>query len=95
MRLEQIIAAFTRTLVTATVREIKAAEMFAEMLRLHFWQQRMSLGVPAYSGSLMNSSPIAMNLGRWDTDSPGSKRDRSQYQPTLALASCPARTALA
>ena len=83
MRIEQIIAAVTRSVVNATVREIEAVVLFVNATRLHLWLQRTPLGMPAYSGSLpLSPSP--------DGDAGRSKRGRLRCQPRLALASCPA-----
>jgi hypothetical protein len=92
MRFEQIIAAVTRPVVIATVREIEAARVFANA-SLHRWLQRMPLGMPAYSGSLPLSS--FGDAGGINPADPGSKRGRSRCQPLLALANCPAGTVMA
>jgi hypothetical protein len=92
MRIEQNIAVVTRTLVIATVREIEAVVSFANAMCLHLWLRRMPLGMLAYSGS---GSVLPLLCGDRDIDpgNPGSKRGRLQFQPMLALASCPAGTA--
>ena len=98
MRFEQIIVAVTRNLVIATVREIEAVVSFANAMRLHLWLQRKPLlhrqllGMPAYPGSLSDSSMLFGDMDRTDT---GSKRGRLLCQPILALASCPAGTTTA
>jgi hypothetical protein len=92
MRIEQIIAAVTRSVVNATVREIEAARMFADAARLHLWLQRMPLGMSAYPGSLLHSPSIDGEPGRTEIGKPGSKQGRLRLQPMLALASCPAGT---
>lgn len=88
MRFEQPIAAVTRSVVIATVREIEAACVFANA-NLHLWLQRMPLGMPAYSGSLPGLSHGGDAGGRSPAD-PGSQCGRLRRQPLLALASCPA-----
>ncbi len=92
MRFEQNTAAVTRNWVIATVREIEAVVSFANAMCLHLWLRRKPLGMPAYPGSLSDSSMLCVDLGRPDT---GSKRGRLLCQPILALASCPAGTTTA
>ena len=91
MRFEQIIAAVTRPVVIATVREIETARVFVNALCLHLWLQRMPLGMPAYSGSMPFSS-LGGDAGGINPGDPVSKRGRLRCQPLLALASCPAGT---
>jgi len=95
MRIEQNIAAVTRSLVIATVREIEAVVSFANAVCLHLWLRRMHLGMLAYSGSLSMSPSLCGDRGRINTGNACSKRGRLQFQPMLALASCPAGTAKA
>jgi hypothetical protein len=92
MRFEQIIATVARSVAIATVREIEAVVSFVNATCLHLWQQRMPLGMPAYSGCLL-VSPFDGDAGWINSADPGSKRGCLRYQPMLALASCPARTA--
>ena len=92
MRFEQIIAAVTRNVVNTIVREIEAVVSFANAMRLHLWLRRKSLGMPAYPGSLSDSSTLCGDLGRPDT---GSKRGGKLCQPITALASCPTGSATA
>jgi hypothetical protein len=92
MRIEQIIAAVTRSVVNATVREIQAAVSFVDALRLHLWLERMPLGMPAYASSLSHLPSIDGMPGRIDTGKGGSKPGRLQLQPMLAVASCPTGT---
>ena len=92
MRHESIIAAVTRSVAIATVREIEAVVSFVGAACLHLWLQRMPLGMPAYSGSLSVSSSLGGDAGRIDTPQPGCKRGRLLCQKILALASCPAGT---
>ncbi len=94
MRFEQIIAAVTRSVAIATVREIEAVVSFVNATRLHLWLQRMPLGMPPYSG-LLAVSPLCGDAGGIEIPGCGSKRGRLRYQPMLALASCPAGTARA
>ena len=85
MRFEQIIAAVTRPVVIATVREIEAVRVFV-CANLHLWLQRMPLGMPAYSGSMPSFSLGGDDLGWSD---PGNKRGKQLHVPAVALASCP------
>jgi hypothetical protein len=92
MRFEQIIAAVTRRLAVAEVREITVVDQFAAALRLHLWQLRMSLGMPNYPGS----APVS--LGDIRGSKPGHvgcKRGPGhlglmQSQLLLVTAGCPA-----
>lgn len=95
MRIEQNIAAVTRSLVITTVREIEAVVSFANAMCLHLWLQRMPLGVLVYPGSLSNSAMLCGNCCGIDTGNPGSKRGRSQFQLMLVLAGCPTGSARA
>jgi hypothetical protein len=94
MRIEQIIAAVTRSVVNSTVREIKAAGLFAGALRLHLRPERMHLGMLAYSQALPALPIDGGNLGMV-FGNPGSTQGRWQLQPVLALACCPAGRAKA
>ena len=87
MRFEQIIVAVTRNLVIATVREIEAVVSFANAMRLHLWLLRTNLGMPSYSGS-DTSTPAG--AGRLKPGIFGCKRGRTQSQPWLVTAGCPA-----
>ena len=94
MRFEQIIAAVTRCLAIAQVREISVVDSFAAAMRLHLWLLRTAFGMPTYPGSdLMSPS----DAGRINTGEPGSKRGRLLSQPMLVTtaASCPAGLAAA
>mgnify|MGYP001822124013 FL=1 len=92
MRFERIIAAVTRRLAIAEVREITVVDQFAAALRLHLWQLRMSLGMPNYPGS----TPIsASDIGGRDPGNVGCKRSPGhlgpmQSQLLLVTAGCPA-----
>ena len=90
MRIEQIIAAVTRSVVTTTVREIEAAVLFVNAVRLHLWLKRMPLGMPAHLGSFAYLPSIDGMPGRIPVGGLGSKQGRLRHQPMLALASCPA-----
>ena len=94
MRIEQIIAAVTRSVAIATVREIEGVVLFVNAVRLHLRQQRMPLGMPAYSGSLFGLASFDVDTDRTITGGSGnpcwSKRGILLRQPMLALASCPA-----
>lgn len=91
MRIEQNIAAVTRTLVNTTVREIDAVVSFAALC-LHLWLRRRSLGLPAYAGCMSGSPSLGGDVDI-DPGQGGSKRGRLLFQPMLALASCPAGNA--
>ena len=92
MRFEQIIAAVTRRLAIAEVREITVVDQFAAALRLHLWQLRMSLGMPNYPGS----TPISVSDIRGSEPGYlGCKRGPGQLglmqsQLLLVTAGCPA-----
>ena len=87
MRYEQIIAAVTRSLANAEVREIPVVEKFAAAMRLHLWQLRTSLGMPSYPGADLTSFD---DVGSTSTGNPGCKRGRAQSQLLLVTADCPA-----
>ena len=88
MRIEQIIAAVTRTLVNAIVREIRGVVSFVAALRLHLWQMRTSLGMPCYAGSITPSLRMDDSFDRAQCCSRGSKRGKQPGQPILATAKC-------
>ena len=89
MRLERIIAAVTRTLATATTREIFAVVLFTDAMRFHLWRHQLLDGMPMYPDSEANSS-MSMNAGGGFSGVLGSKRDRLACRPCQpVLASCP------
>jgi hypothetical protein len=87
MRYEQIIAAVTRSLANAEVREIPVVEKFAVAMRLHLWLLRTSLGMPSYPGSDPSSLDDA---GRRKTGRPGLQCGTLSVQPAWITGSCPA-----
>ena len=103
MRNEQIIAAFTRVVISP-VREIRSVESFVATCLHHcLWQTRTLLGMPCYSGSDFDSQvdDLSMcDLGR-SNPSTGIKRGNLPCQLRLApatvagTATCPAGTAAA
>ncbi len=100
MRIEQIIAAVTRTLVVANVREICRVVTFVAASRLHRWQMRMLLGMPCYcslplSGDLSRFIDIDDRDGRAVCFSQGGKRGKQLGQLNLAPANCQQRSASA
>ena len=65
MRIEQITATVTRTLVIANVREICRVVSFVAVSRLHQWLMRMSLGMPCYLGAHDSGNACAVDpVGR-------------------------------
>jgi hypothetical protein len=97
MRFEQIIAAVTRRLAVAEVREITVVDQFAAALRLHLWQLRMWLGMPNYPDSaLMSLSDVSLSDARLRKPGHfGCKRSPGQFglmqsQLLLVTAGCPA-----
>ena len=95
MRIEQIFAVVTRTLVVAIVREIRCVVSFAAALRLHLWQLRMSLGMPSYSGTLPPTSDPDGGAEDARCFRLGGKRGNKHGQFVLAMACCQPGTASA
>ena len=86
MRFEQVITAVTRSVVVATVREIKVVVSFVCDMTLHLCQQRKPLGMPAYSSGLF-MSPMG-DMGRQRAGITGGQRGRLCPHAIPADANC-------
>ncbi|QDT02820.1 hypothetical protein K227x_11980 [Rubripirellula lacrimiformis] len=98
MRFELIVAAVTRNVVKAMVREITVVRSFVNATILHRWLHQMPEGIASYLIDSTTPDDFAALISARGTDSKllsalaGSKRGRVQHQPCLVLASCPARS---
>lgn len=80
MRQQQIIAAVTRALQLAGVREISSVDTFARLTGLHLCMACVSPGMHSYSGSHVGwSDPDSPSLSLWTTNGePGGNGKRKR-----------------